>query len=152
MQWRSTPWSVAWHVVECLDFDLTGGFASWDSPLPFAGTPHWLLTTLPRAWTRSEIVGYIDYCRQRVVDVLRRRTEERGRRHCLLPIGTAANRTLIITGALGHTVEHGSQIRQYVNGVAQGEASRLASRSTSPEGRNGHDRSSPQDESVSAAE
>lgn len=27
VQRRSTPWSVAWHALECLDYDLTGELA-----------------------------------------------------------------------------------------------------------------------------
>jgi hypothetical protein len=78
VQRRSTPWSVAWHALECLDYDLTGELAPWAPPSPFTGKPHWQLTTLPRAWTRSEIVGYIEYCRQRARDVLADMTEGEG--------------------------------------------------------------------------
>ena len=55
-QRRSTPWSVAWHALEVLDYDLTGEFGSWAPPPPFAGNPHWLLTRLPAPWTRAERV------------------------------------------------------------------------------------------------
>ena len=58
-QRRSTPWSVAWHALECLDYDLTGEFGPWAPPPPFTGKPHWRLTSLPSAWTRSEMLGYI---------------------------------------------------------------------------------------------
>ena len=117
VQRRSTPWSVAWHALECLDYDLTGEFGPWTPPPPFAGKPHWSLTTLSRAWTRSEIVGYVEYCRQRVRDVLAGMTEETGatplppaHRYCGQP------HAWIITAAVGHTIEHGSQIRQFVTG------------------------------------
>src|SRR5262245_33265686 len=43
-QRRSTPWSVAWHTLECLDHDLTGEFGPWAPPPPFTGKPHWLMT------------------------------------------------------------------------------------------------------------
>ena len=75
-QRRSTPWSVAWHALEVLDYDLTGEFGSWAPPPPFAGNPHWLLTRLPAPWTRSEMLGYLDYCRQRVRDTLAGMTDE----------------------------------------------------------------------------
>src|SRR5262245_23926412 len=38
---RSTPWSVAWHALECLDYDLNGDFSPWAPPPPFTGHPHW---------------------------------------------------------------------------------------------------------------
>ena len=31
-QRRSTPWSVAWHALETLDYDLTGEFGPWAPP------------------------------------------------------------------------------------------------------------------------
>ena len=63
----------------------------------------------------SEIVGYIEYCRQRVRDVLAGMAEEMGatplppaHRSCGQP------HAWIITAAAGHAIEHGSQIRQFV--------------------------------------
>ena len=40
VQRRATPWSVAWHALECLDYDLTGEFGPWAAPPPFTGKPH----------------------------------------------------------------------------------------------------------------
>ena len=37
VQRRSTPWSVAWHALEVLDYDLNGEFGPWAPPPPFAG-------------------------------------------------------------------------------------------------------------------
>lgn len=31
-QRRATPWSVAWHALETLDYDLTGAFGAWVPP------------------------------------------------------------------------------------------------------------------------
>ena len=37
----STPWSVAWHALEVLDYDLTGDLSPWAGPpAPFADHPH----------------------------------------------------------------------------------------------------------------
>jgi len=114
-QRRATPWSVAWHALEVLDYDLTGEFGPWAPPPPFAGNPHWLLTRLPAPWTRSELLVYLDYCRTRARDTLAGITDEqaatplpqahryRGRPHAW-----------IITSAVGHTIEHAAQIRQFI--------------------------------------
>ena len=115
VQRRSMPWSVAWHALECLDYDLTGELGPWAPPPPFTGKPHWLLTALPRAWARAEIVAYIGYCRQRVRDTLADITEDRA----ATPLPSAHRyrgqpHAQIITAAVGHTIEHGSQIRQFV--------------------------------------
>lgn len=115
VQRRSTPWSVAWHALECLDYDLTGELGPWAPPPPFAGHPHWLLTSLPLAWTRDELLSYIDYCRQRVRDTLANMTDEKAAR--VLPSSHRYGgqpHAWIIAGAVGHTTEHASQIRQFI--------------------------------------
>jgi hypothetical protein len=119
VQRRSAPWSVAWHALECLDYDLTGEFGPWAPPAPFAGHPHWMLTTLAAPWTPSELLAYVDYCRQRVVDVLAGMTDEKA----ATPLPTTHRyggqpHAWIITSAVGHTVEHGAQIRQFITAAA----------------------------------
>ena len=113
---RSTPWSVAWHALEVFDYDLTGELGPWTPPQPFAGHPHWRdLPSLPAAWSPSEIVGYIDHCRQRAHDTLEDMTDERA--ETLLP---PAHRyrgqpyAWTLTGLVAHTTEHASQIRQFI--------------------------------------
>jgi hypothetical protein len=112
----STPWSVAWHALEVLDYDLNGEFGPWAPPPPFTGHPHWRdLPSLPAAWSRSEMLGYIDYCRQQVRNTLAGVTDEKA----ATPL-PAAHRyrgqphAWIITGLVGHTTEHASQIRQFI--------------------------------------
>jgi hypothetical protein len=124
VQRRSTPWSVAWHALECLDYDLTGEFGPWAPPPPFTGKPHWRLTSLPAAWTRAEILGYIGYCRQRVRDTLAGMTDEKA----ATPLPPAHRysgqpHAWIITGAVGHTIEHGSQIRQFITAASMASES-----------------------------
>ena len=116
VQRRSTPWSVAWHALEVFDYDLNGEFGPWTPPPPFAGHPHWRdLPSLPAAWSRSEIIGYIDHCRQRARDALEDMTDEKAA--TLLP---PAHRyqgqpyAWILTGLVVHTTEHASQIRQFI--------------------------------------
>jgi hypothetical protein len=118
VQRRSTPWSVAWHALECLDYDLTGEFGPWAPPPPFKGIPHWMLTSLPAIWTRAEMLGYVDYCRQRVRETLATMTDKKA----AMPLPPAHRyagqpHLWIIMAALGHTVEHASQIRQFITGA-----------------------------------
>ena len=117
VQRRSTPWSVAWHALECLDYDLTGEFGPWAPPPPFSANPHWqVVSSLSRpAWSRSEMLGYIDYCRWRVSDTLAGMTDEKAAK----PLPPAHRyggqpHAWIMTGLVGHTIEHGSQIRQFI--------------------------------------
>jgi hypothetical protein len=113
---RSTPWSVAWHALECLDYDLNGDFGPWAPPPPFTGHPHWRdLPSLPAAWSRSEVLGYAEYCRRQVRDTLGGMTEEKAS----TPLPSSHRYggqpyAWIITGMVAHTTEHASQIRQFI--------------------------------------
>jgi hypothetical protein len=127
VQRHSTPWSIAWHALEILDYDLAGEFVPWAPPPPFTGKAHWRdLTTLPSAWARPEILGYIDYCRQRVRDTLSDMTDEKAAT-LLPPAHRDHGRPFAweLAGLPLHTVEHASQIRQFITaaGVAPGDAS-----------------------------
>ncbi|MGO9196527.1 MAG: hypothetical protein ACLQK4_05305 [Acidimicrobiales bacterium] len=124
VQRQSTPWSIAWHVLEVLDYDLAGEYVPWTPPPPFTGKAHWReLTTLPSAWLRSEMLGYVDYCRQRVRDTLSDMTDEKAATP-LPPPHRYHGRLFAweLTGLPLHTVEHASQIRQFITaaGVAPG--------------------------------
>jgi hypothetical protein len=116
VQRRSTPWSVAWHALEVLDYDLTGEFGPWAPPLPFFGNPHWRLTSLPAPWTRDEMLGYVEYCRTRVRTTLADMTDEKAARP--LPAShryAGQPHAWHITGAVGHTIEHAAQIQQFID-------------------------------------
>lgn len=74
----STPRSVAWHALKVLDYDLNGEFEAWSPPTPFAGNPHWQKFASLPAWSKLQIAGYVDHCRQRVTDTFAAMTEARG--------------------------------------------------------------------------
>jgi hypothetical protein len=117
----STPWSVAWHVLECFDYDLNGDLAPWTPPPPFASKPHWRFWSSVPAWSRSEIVGYLDYCRQRARDTLAGMSEEKA----ATPLPNSHRYrgqpyAWVITSLVGHTTEHGSQIRQFITAAGIG--------------------------------
>ena len=68
-----------------------------------------------RRFTRSELLGYVDWCRGRVHQVLDALTEERAARP--LPSTHRYRGTLfgaMIGGITLHVVEHASQIRQFI--------------------------------------
>jgi len=113
---RSTPWAVAWHALETLDYDLNGKFGPWAPPPPFTGHPHWRdLTNLPGPWSRSEVLGYIEYCRQKLRTALADMTDEKA----ATPL-PASHRyggqphASIIIALVGHNTEHAAQIRQFI--------------------------------------
>lgn len=84
---------------------------------------HWRFWSSVPAWSRSEIVGYLDYCRQRARDTLVGMTEEKAATP--LPLShryRGQPYAWVITSLVGHTTEHGSQIRQFITaaGIASG--------------------------------
>ena len=118
----STPWSVSWHALEVLDYDLTGELVPWARPPePFTHHPHWRdFTSLPRPWQQSEILAYIEHCRQRVRDTFDGLTDERA----ATPLPETHRRAgtpyaRILAGLVAHTTEHATQILQHLNAVAR---------------------------------
>jgi hypothetical protein len=117
----STPWSVAWHALEVLDYDLTGDLSPWAGPpTPFADHPHWRDFTSVSPWRQSDVLGYIEHCRQRVRDTFDGLTEDRA----ATPLPATHRRAgtpyaRILTGLVAHTNEHAAQILQHVNAVGR---------------------------------
>jgi hypothetical protein len=122
---RSTPWSVGWHALEILDYDLNGEFEPWAPPPPFTGHPHWRdLVSLPASWSRPEVLGYIEYCRQTVRDALEGMTDVKAARPLPAPHRYGGQpHAGIITSLVGHTTEHAAQIRQFITPPADGRGS-----------------------------
>jgi hypothetical protein len=121
---RSTPWSVAWHALEVFDYDLNGELGPWAPPPPVNGHPHWRdLPSLSAAWSRPDVLGYIDHCRQQARNTLATMTDEKA----ATPLPSSHRYggqpyAWIITGLVVHTTEHAAQIRQFITaaGVAPG--------------------------------
>ena len=112
----STPWAVAWHALEVLDYDLNGDFAPWDPPPVFAGKAHWRdVFSLPSGWSQTDLAGCVDVCRQRVRDALEELTDEKAatplpksHRYRTKPFAW------VLTSIPGHTIEHAAQVRQFI--------------------------------------
>ena len=113
----SQPWSIAWHALEVVDYDLTGDLVPWvGPPAPFSDHPHWRdFTSLPRPWQQGEILSYIQHCQQRARDTFEGLTDELAATRCdqYRRPGTPYARILI--GLVAHTSEHAAQILQFVN-------------------------------------
>jgi len=77
---------------------------------------------IPVAWSRSETLGYIDYCRQQARNALDGMTDEKA----ATPLPPAHRyggqpHAWIITSLVGHTTEHASQIRQFITAAGSAE-------------------------------
>jgi hypothetical protein len=108
----SSPWFLGYHALTCLDYDLTGDFERWEPPKPFDDNT-WSFPN--RTFTQAELLGYIEYCRDRVRHTLEALTEEAAARP--LPRTHRYHGTLyaVNVGSIPlHVVEHASQIRQFL--------------------------------------
>jgi hypothetical protein len=108
----SAPWFLGYHALLTLDYDLNGEFELWEPPRPFDENTY----AFPnRVFTKSELLGYIDYCRGRVSRTLDGLTEAVAARP--LPDAHRYHGTLygvIVGGVPLHVLEHASQIRQFL--------------------------------------
>jgi hypothetical protein len=108
-----TPWLRAWHALEVLDYDLTGELAPWKPPPPFDTS---MTGDVSRVWTRAEILGYLEWCRERVRTTLDGITDERA----ATPLPPSHRyrgqpHAWHLASIPSHTVEHSAQIQQFVN-------------------------------------
>ena len=108
----SAPWFLGYHALTTLDYDLTAEFEPWAPPRPFNENTY----AFPdRMFTKFELVGYVDYCREKVHRTLGDLTEEMAARP--LPDAHRYHGMLygVIVGRMPlHVVEHASQIRQFL--------------------------------------
>ena len=108
----SAPWFLGYHTLLTLDYDLTAEFEPWQPPRPFDENS----SAYPnRMFTKSELLGYVDYCRGKVRRTLGALTEEAAtrplpdaHRYRGMPYGEIVGRLPL------HIVEHASQIRQFL--------------------------------------
>jgi len=108
----SAPWFLGYHALLTLDYDLTGEFEPWEPPQPFDDNTY----AFPnRMFTKSELLGYVAWCRGRVRQTLDGLTEDSAARP--LPDAHRYRGMLyaVIVGNMPlHLIEHASQIRQFL--------------------------------------
>lgn len=123
VQRHGTPWGVTWHALQVLDARLCqGGLVPWETSPALGVEPGFDITTLPAPWSRTDLLGYSAYCRQRVVDGLEKLTEERAMTRLSSGRHQGKPYAWRLMQMLRHVTEHGSQIRQFITaaGVTSG--------------------------------
>jgi DinB superfamily len=108
----SAPWFLGYHALTTLDYDLTAEFAPWAPPPPLDDNT-W--SSPNRMFTKTELLGYVEYCRERVGQTLDGLTEEAAAR----PLPPAHRHRGMLYGEIVgsmplHVVEHAAQIRQFL--------------------------------------
>ena len=109
----SAPWLLAHHALICLDYDLSAEFVEWHEPPPFDESV-WAIFP-KRVFTKTELLGYVDYCRSRTAEALTDFTEDLAQRPLPETHRHRGKTYGNLVGSLApHTVEHAAQIRQFV--------------------------------------
>jgi hypothetical protein len=109
----SAPWFLGYHALLTLDYDLAAEFEPWQPPRPFDESTN---AHPNRVFTKPELLGYVDYCRDRVRHALGALSEEAAARPLPPAHRYHAMRYGELVGGLPlHVVEHAAQIRQFLS-------------------------------------
>lgn len=109
----SSFWYLGYHALFWLDLYLTGAEEGFAPPEPFDLVEMEPNETLPRVYSREELLGYLEYCRSRCHETIMAMTDEQARRLCRFGWGELAYAELQLYN-LRHVQEHGAQLRMFL--------------------------------------
>ncbi len=105
----SSFWYLGYHALFWLDLYLTGAEEGFTPPAPFDLVEMRDNETLPRVYSRAELLHYLEICRQRCQQTLMEMTPEKARRLCRFPWGELTFAELQLY-AMRHVQEHAAQL------------------------------------------
>lgn len=106
-------WYLAYHTLFWLDLYLTGAEQGFAPPEPFALVEMDAGESLPRTYTREELLGYLDICRRRCQQTISAMTAEQANRLCRFSWAELPFAELQLYN-LRHVQEHGAQLRMFL--------------------------------------
>jgi hypothetical protein len=109
----SAFWYLAYHTLFWLDLYLYGAEEGFAPPAPFdlvEMQPH---ETLPRVYSRAELLGYLETCRRKCRETISALTLEQANGLCRFAWGELPYAELLLY-TLRHVMEHGSQLRMFL--------------------------------------
>ncbi len=109
----SSFWYLCYHTLFWLDLYLTGAEEGFAPPAPFDLVEMEANETLPRTYTKEELVDYLAYCRRRCQETVRTMTSEQASRLCRFAWGEISFAELQLY-SLRHVQEHGAQLRLFL--------------------------------------
>jgi hypothetical protein len=122
----SAFWYLGYHTLFWLDLYLTGAEEGFAPPAPFDLVEVEPNETLPRTYTREELLGYLEYCRQRCQETIGALSSEQANRLCRFPWGELPFGELQLY-SLRHVQEHAAQLRMFL-GQQTGKSAEWVSR------------------------
>lgn len=131
-QWVAAGFSACWylgyHTLFWLDLYLTGAEEGFTPPAPFDLVEMEANETLPRVYSRAELLGYLEYCRRRCRETIDALSSEQARRICRFAWGEVPFGELLLY-TLRHVVEHSAQLHLFL-GQQAGKSARWVSGAT----------------------
>jgi hypothetical protein len=109
----SAFWYLGYHALFWLDLYLTGAEEGFTPPAPFdlvEMEPH---ETLPRTYSREELLGYLDDCHRRCQETIVTMTPEQANRRCRFAWGELPFAELQLYN-LRHVQEHSAQLHLFL--------------------------------------
>ncbi|MBK8433594.1 MAG: DinB family protein [Chloroflexi bacterium] len=106
-------WYLGYHTLFWLDLYLTGAEEGFAPPAPFDLVEMVDGETLPRTYTRAELLGYWAECRQRCEATILALSTEQAQQLCVFPWGTVPFGELLLYN-MRHVQEHSAQLLMFL--------------------------------------
>ena len=106
-------WYLGYHTLFWLDLYLTGAEEGFMPPEPFDLVEMVDDETLPRTYSRAELLSYLDLCRQRCQDTILNLTTEQANQLCQFPWGEVPFAELMLY-TMRHVQEHAAQLHLFL--------------------------------------
>jgi len=109
----STFWYLAYHTLFWLDLYLTGAEEGFVPPEPFDLVEMEANERLPRTYSREELLGYLNYCRQKCQDTISGLSTEQAYQLCRFPWGEVPFGELLLY-TMRHVQEHAAHLHMFL--------------------------------------
>ncbi|NLF67359.1 MAG: DinB family protein, partial [Chloroflexi bacterium] len=109
----SAFWYLGYHTLFWLDLYLYGAEEGFMPPEPFDLVEMEAGETLPRTYSREELLGYLDYCRQKCRETILALSPEEAKRMCRFPWGEVPYGELLLYN-MRHVQEHAAQLHLFL--------------------------------------
>lgn len=111
-------WYLGYHTLFWLDLYLTGAEEGFMPPAPFDLVEMEANETLPRTYTRAELLAYFDTCRRRCQQTILNLPDERAQSLCSFPWGEIPFAELMLY-TMRHVQEHAAQLHLFIGQKTQ---------------------------------
>lgn len=109
-----TFWYLGYHTLFWLDLYLTGAEEGFAPPAPFALVEMAAGESLPRTYSRAELLVYFAYCRHQCQTILEGLSADQASRVCGFPWGELTFAELQLY-SMRHVQEHAAQLHLFLS-------------------------------------